>query len=70
MINRGEERMNYLHRREREVVCERCRGARILGVAETGDELFLMICFRCQGKGTVIETDYGFYHEEDSEEIG
>ena len=62
--------MERFHRWEREVVCERCRGARIVGVIETEEGLFLAVCFRCQGKGTVIETDYGFYHEEDSEENG
>lgn len=67
---KGEGQMDFLHRKKREVVCERCRGAKIVGVVETKDGLFLTTCFRCQGKGTVIETDYGFYHEEDSEENG
>ncbi len=60
--------MEHLHRRERQVICDRCRGARIVGVGESEEELFLMVCFRCQGIGTVTESDYGFYHEEDSEE--
>ncbi len=62
--------MDYLHRNEHEVVCERCRGARIVGVLETSDGLSLCICPRCQGKGTVIETDFGFYHEDESGENG
>ncbi len=56
--------MEHLHRHEREVICERCRGARVVGVVETDEGLFLTVCYRCQGKGTVIETDYGFYQEE------
>jgi hypothetical protein len=60
--------MEQFHRRERVVVCERCRGARMVGVFETEEGLTLTVCFRCQGKGTVIETDYGFYHEEDNED--